>query len=97
MTHSVAVFDVFQSPDRPNPVVLSQPQLRLQDLLPGFESPDTKTGPQPNDSRTRRAYIGVIEENKSLYALSPEHYPFVYFADRDKTTPIVDSLSGAEK
>src|SRR5713226_4559736 len=32
--HSVAVFDVVKSAQRPSPFVLLQPRLRLQDILP---------------------------------------------------------------
>ena len=46
--------------------------MRLQD----FDLLHLETGPG-----TRRVYIGIIGENKALYALSSEHYPLVHFAN----------------
>lgn len=77
---SVVVFDVLQSPSRQNPMVLLQPQPRLQDLLPSFDFSSSQHSSEHDFSST---YIGIIDENKSLYALSPEHYPLALFADKN--------------
>ncbi|KAL5514856.1 hypothetical protein ACEPAG_2172 [Sanghuangporus baumii] len=64
----VAVFDVLQPPNRPSPMALLQPQPRLQDFIPNFSSELDST------------YVGIIPENRALYALSPEHFPLAIFA-----------------
>ncbi|PFH53439.1 hypothetical protein AMATHDRAFT_54469 [Amanita thiersii Skay4041] len=75
----VAVFDVLKrSPSsttytRNHPFVLQQPRSRLQDVLPNFSSPSERL---PNADS---AYVGIVEESGSLFAMSPELYPLVVF------------------
>ncbi|EMD37006.1 hypothetical protein CERSUDRAFT_137409, partial [Gelatoporia subvermispora B] len=70
----VAVFDVVKSPNREHPFVLLQPRLRLEDLFPNV---DLTQAARNLDS----AYVGLVEETGSLFALSPDHYPLVAFGD----------------
>ncbi|KAL6309426.1 hypothetical protein BKA93DRAFT_821733 [Sparassis latifolia] len=79
----VAVFDVLKSPNRQHPFVLLQPRPSLQDMLPGFDLTDAaKHNQLPNlDS----AYIGLVEETDSLFAMSPDRYPLVVFGDVGQT------------
>lgn len=72
---SVAVFDVLKSPDRPQPFVLLQPRPRIQDILPSFDI--SRAGKHNLES----AYVGIVEETQSLYAMSPDRYPLVIFGD----------------
>ncbi|KAI0705331.1 hypothetical protein C8Q76DRAFT_771153 [Earliella scabrosa] len=75
----VATFDVLQSPKRDNPFVLLQPQPRLQEIL----SADDLTSAAKNKRLPNidSAYVGLIEESGSLYAMSPDRFPFVVFRD----------------
>ncbi|KAJ2922587.1 hypothetical protein H1R20_g14493, partial [Candolleomyces eurysporus] len=70
----VAVFDVLRGPtpmqSHPHAFVLLQPRLKLQDILK--DSPDVGQ---------RSAFIGMVEETGSLYALSPSHYPLIGYGD----------------
>ncbi|KAI0772825.1 hypothetical protein BD413DRAFT_711814 [Trametes elegans] len=75
----VATFDVLRSPTRSQPFVLLQPQPRLQDILPSIDLTDTATHKRlPNIDA---AYIGLVEESGSLFAMSPDHFPLVVFGD----------------
>ncbi|EJD02004.1 uncharacterized protein FOMMEDRAFT_109089 [Fomitiporia mediterranea MF3/22] len=68
----VAVFDILQAPDRQSPMALLQPQPRLQDFIPNFSS--------GSNLDVGQTYIGMISENRALYALSPAHFPLAVFA-----------------
>jgi len=76
----VAVFDVLKKQVAPNTAqayVLLQPKPGLQDFNPSLTL-DTALDRLPyHDS----AYIGMVEETGSLFAMSPSHYPFVAFRD----------------
>ncbi|PSR81760.1 hypothetical protein PHLCEN_2v6269 [Hermanssonia centrifuga] len=75
----VAVFDVIRSPTRPHPFVLLQPHIGLQDLLPNVDLVSAaKENRLPN---LESAYIGLIEETGSLFAMSPDRYPLIVFSD----------------
>ncbi|KAF8653391.1 hypothetical protein AX16_003963 [Volvariella volvacea WC 439] len=84
----VAVFDVLRNPDprSPNaqPFVLLQPRPRLQDVLPNFNEETASTLPNAGS-----AYVGMIEETGSLFAMSPDTFPLVIFGsstDRPRKT-----------
>lgn len=94
--HRVAVFDVVKAPGRHSPIVLLQPSPRLQDVFPTMDLSDTsKLNHQlPNlDS----AYVGVLEETGSLFAMSSDRFPLVAFGDAnpDSMYPLIDPPPGA--
>lgn len=74
---SVAVFDVVNRKLSSNldtsthPFVLLQPRPKIQDIIPGLSS-------LANESPLS-AYIGLVEETGSLFALTPNRYPLVAF------------------
>ncbi|KAH9854607.1 hypothetical protein C2E23DRAFT_867214 [Lenzites betulinus] len=77
----VATFDVLRSPKRSQPFVLLQPQPRLQDILPSVDLADAaKHNRLPN---LDAAYVGLVEESGSLFAMSPDRFPLVVFGDAD--------------
>lgn len=78
--YSVAVFDVLEAPNRPHPFVLLQPRMRLQDILPRA---DLRAAAAQNRLNPDTAYVGLIEESGSLFALSPVNFPLVVFGDAD--------------
>ena len=79
---SVAVFDVLRTPDREHPFVLLQPRPRLEDILPRDQlSVAAKKDLLPNRDS---AYVGLVEETGSLYAMSPDRYPLVIFGDTNR-------------
>ncbi|KAI0672326.1 hypothetical protein C8Q78DRAFT_1026414 [Trametes maxima] len=81
----VATFDVLRSPSRPQPFVLLQPQPRLQDILPSVDLTDAaKHNRLPN---LDAAYVGLVEESGSLFAMSPDRFPLVVFGDASVDTP----------
>ncbi|KAK7683852.1 hypothetical protein QCA50_013230 [Cerrena zonata] len=78
----VAVFDVLRTPDRDQPFVLLQPRPRLEDILPRDElSLAAKKDLLPNRDS---AYVGLVEETGSLYAMSPDRFPLVIFGDTNR-------------
>lgn len=89
----VAVFDVLQSPNRQSPMALLQPQPRLQDFIPSFGSDSNLDVGGPT-------YVGLIPENRALFALSPAHYPLTVFAQANylfagrKRFPTIDAPPG---
>ncbi|KAH8097089.1 hypothetical protein BXZ70DRAFT_991005 [Cristinia sonorae] len=75
----VAVFDVLQAPSRQDPYVLLQPRPRLQDIFPNVDLTNAlKENRFPN---FKSAYVGIIEESGSLFAMSPDRFPLVIFSD----------------
>jgi serine/threonine-protein kinase/endoribonuclease IRE1 len=72
---SVAVFDVVKSARRTSPFVLLQPHLRLRDIFPRHRD-------YPNDET---AFVGLVPETGSLFALSPNHFPLVAFGEPEPT------------
>lgn len=56
--------------NHPHAFVLLQPRLKLQDIIK--DSPDVGQ---------RSAFIGMVEETGSLYALSPSHSPLIGYGD----------------
>ncbi|KAG7445216.1 kinase-like protein, partial [Guyanagaster necrorhizus] len=75
----VAVFDVLRKPQPYSrgsyTFVLLQPRPGLQDVLPSL-SLDTARDHLPNHPN---AYVGIVEETGSLFAMSPLSYPLVAF------------------
>lgn len=67
----MAVFDVLQTPDRTDPFVLLQPRPRLEDGLTSFKN-------LPN---LESAYVGLVPESGSLFAMSPRMFPLVAFGN----------------
>ncbi|KAI8989133.1 hypothetical protein BD414DRAFT_486154 [Trametes punicea] len=81
----VAVFDVLRSPKRSQPFVLLQPQPRLEDILPSADLTDAaKHNQLPNIDA---AYVGLVEESGSLFAMSPDRFPLVVFGDANVDSP----------
>ena len=69
-TCSVAIFDVVKSSRRTSPFILLQPRLHLQDIIPRQrEYPDDET-----------AFVGLVPETDSLFALGPGNFPLVAFS-----------------
>ncbi|KAK0484521.1 hypothetical protein IW261DRAFT_1667840 [Armillaria novae-zelandiae] len=75
----VAVFDVLRKPQRysrgAHTYLLLQPRPALQDVLPSL-SLDTAKAHLPNYPN---AYVGIVEETGSLFAMNPLSYPLVAF------------------
>ncbi|KAI0052372.1 kinase-like protein [Auriscalpium vulgare] len=88
----VAVFDVVTSARRKAPFVLLQPRPRLHDVLPSFDLPTAaKLNRFPN---LESAYVGLVQETGSLFALSPDHFPLVVFGGPDKEPLGIDAPPG---
>ncbi|KAG5644674.1 hypothetical protein DXG03_007973 [Asterophora parasitica] len=80
----VAVFDVLQKPfshahARNNTLVLLQPRPHLQDVLPNL-TPETVTRLPNRES----AYVGMVQETGSLFAMSPARFPLVAFGGAER-------------
>lgn len=71
----VAIFDVLKAAPSSAPFVLLQPQPTLSDLFPQSVFPPPHAG---------SAYIGLVEETGSLFALSPSRFPLVVFGSKDR-------------
>ncbi|KAH9927939.1 uncharacterized protein BXZ73DRAFT_48589 [Epithele typhae] len=75
----IATFDVLHSSKREQPFVLLQPQPRLEDLLPSDDLVFAARHKMlPN---LDAAYVGLLEESGSLFAMSPDRFPLVVFSD----------------
>ncbi|KAG6813082.1 hypothetical protein H0H92_014141 [Tricholoma furcatifolium] len=90
----VAIFDVLRKPgphSRNNAFVLLQPRPLLQDVLPNF-TPETRL---PN---REAAYVGMVKETGSLFAMSPSRFPLVAFGgpERSTTGPLIDAGKSTE-
>ena len=66
----MAIFDVVKSARRTSPFVLLQPRLRLQDIIPR----------QRDFPNHETAFVGLIPETGSLFALGPDNFPLVAFS-----------------
>lgn len=71
----MAVFDILRSSSRQSPIALLQPQPRLQDVIPDFDFGAHLRG------GLGATFIGLIEDNGSLFAMSPEKFPLVQFEE----------------
>lgn len=80
--YSVAVFDVLSSAQKPDPFVLLQPRA---DFLRGSDvsSLDINT-----------AYVGLVEETKSLYVMGVDHFPLTAFGDTEFNHKLIESVDG---
>ncbi|KAL1740415.1 hypothetical protein HDZ31DRAFT_67962 [Schizophyllum fasciatum] len=82
---TVAIFDVLRRPGSGHhPFVLLQPRPGLNDFLPTMNN-DVHL---PNDGS---AYVGMVEQTGSLFAMSPARYPLVAFGNADRPSlPLLD-------
>ena len=78
LRYSVAVFDVVKSSRKPSPFVLLQPRLRLHDILPS-------TIHHRDYSDDETAFVGLVHGTDSLFALNPDHFPFLAFSESAPT------------
>ncbi|KAK7042383.1 hypothetical protein R3P38DRAFT_2890191 [Favolaschia claudopus] len=81
----VAIFDVLRLSDQhpPSTFVLLQPRPQLSAIIPKL-TPMTSTDQLPHlDS----AYIGLVEESGSLFAMSPDNFPLVAFSGGGRRKP----------
>jgi serine/threonine-protein kinase/endoribonuclease IRE1 len=85
LSHRVAIFDVVRSPNKEEPFVLLQPRPRLEDGL-------TNMNKLPNFAS---AYVGLVQETGSLFAMSAEQFPLVAFTDSNENVPALSSDNGA--
>ncbi|RDB19766.1 Serine/threonine-protein kinase ppk4 [Hypsizygus marmoreus] len=78
----VAIFDVLRKPSHShhNALALLQPRPQLQDVLPNL-TPDTATARLPN---LESAYVGIVKETGSLFAMSPARFPLVAFGGTER-------------
>ncbi|KAJ3837019.1 hypothetical protein EV361DRAFT_847381 [Lentinula raphanica] len=86
----VATFDVLKRPAPQSPLhndpafhtfVLLQPQPLLSDFHPSLSHANAPNSLLPNSDS---AYVGIVEETGSLYAMSPKGFPFVAFGGADR-------------
>ncbi|KAJ7135397.1 hypothetical protein C8R43DRAFT_1072529 [Mycena crocata] len=78
----VAIFDVLRTPGQhpPNTFVLLQPRPLLSTILPKLNHASMDQLPH-----LESAYIGLVEETGSLFAMSPDRFPMVAFSGGKKT------------
>ncbi|KAF7319470.1 hypothetical protein HMN09_00285600 [Mycena chlorophos] len=78
----VAIFDVLRTPGQrgPNTFVLLQPRPQLSTILPQLKQSD-------HLPHLKSAYIGLVKETGSLFAMSPERFPLVAFSDGGRGGP----------
>ena len=60
--------------------MLLQPQPRLQDILPDL----TSAAQHQRLPNLDAAFVGLVEESGSLYAMSPDRFPLVVFGDSNE-------------
>ncbi|KAJ4490008.1 hypothetical protein J3R30DRAFT_3746954 [Lentinula aciculospora] len=94
----VATFDVLKRPASPSQLhdfqtfVLLQPQPSLSDFHPSLPHTNTPNALLPNSDS---AYVGIVEETGSLFAMSPKGFPFVAFGGSDgRTRKMIDGVPG---
>jgi len=89
------VLDVVKVHGRQNPMVLLQPSPRLQEVFPSMDLSDpAKLNHQlPN---LASAYVGILEETGSLFAMSSDRFPLVAFGDANTNSmhPLIDPPPG---
>ncbi|KAJ7130190.1 hypothetical protein C8R44DRAFT_699316 [Mycena epipterygia] len=89
----VAIFDVLRTSAQhpPNTFVLLQPRPQLSSILPQLNHATSKDQLPHLES----AFIGMVEESGSLFAMSPDRFPLVVFGDGKKTRPkLIDAPQG---
>ncbi|KAJ7779575.1 hypothetical protein B0H14DRAFT_3894141 [Mycena olivaceomarginata] len=72
----VAIFDVLRNPTHHNTFVLLQPRPQLSAILPKL----THATSMDQLPHLQSAYIGLVEETGSLFAMSPDRFPLVVFS-----------------
>ncbi|KAJ7798749.1 hypothetical protein B0H14DRAFT_3544043 [Mycena olivaceomarginata] len=72
----VAIFDILRNPTQHNPFVLLQPRPQLSAILPKLVHTTSMDQPPHLGS----AYVGLVEETGSLFAMSLDRFPLVAFA-----------------
>lgn len=78
----VAVFDVLSSTQKPDPFVLLQPR------------PDFLRGSDVSSLDINTAYVGLVEETKSLYVMGVDHFPLTAFGDTEFNHKLIESVDG---
>ncbi|OJA17607.1 hypothetical protein AZE42_01208 [Rhizopogon vesiculosus] len=81
----VAVFDILSSSQRADPFVLLQPR------------PDLLRGSDVSSLDINSAYVGLVEETKSLYVMGVDHFPLTAFADTEYNHKLVDSVDSVTR
>ena len=84
----MTVFDVVRSPTSDQPFVLLQPCPRLEGLANYKDLPNLDS-----------AYVGLVQETQSLFAMSPRVFPLVAFGDSNSRPrkPDVDAVTERRK
>ncbi|KAJ6588414.1 hypothetical protein B0H19DRAFT_205878 [Mycena capillaripes] len=83
----VTIFDVLRSPTHPqNTFVLLQPRPQLSAILPKLSHAIAMNQLPHVDS----AYIGMVEETGSLFAMSPDRFPLVVFRGGKNNVPLIE-------
>lgn len=80
------------TPSRGTPFVLLQPGVDLQNLFHNFDL--VGAAKQERLPNLEAAYIGLVEETGSLFAMSPDRYPLVVFGD---TNLVGESVRGRRR
>ncbi|KAF8208276.1 hypothetical protein K438DRAFT_1574766 [Mycena galopus ATCC 62051] len=91
----VAIFDVLRSTDQhpQNTFVLLQPRPQLSAILPQL----TRTTSMDQLPHLHSAYIGMVEETGSLFAMSPDRFPLVVFSGgRTNRVKVIDAGTDEE-
>ncbi|KAJ7704317.1 hypothetical protein B0H17DRAFT_8100 [Mycena rosella] len=85
----VAIFDVLRIPTQhpPNTFVLLQPRPQLSTILPKL-TPTTSMDQLPH---LESAYIGMVEETGSLFAMSPDRFPLVAFGGTRNRVKLIEA------
>ncbi|KAG2159369.1 uncharacterized protein EDB93DRAFT_1245174 [Suillus bovinus] len=78
----VAVFDVLSSAQKPDPFVLLQPR------------PDFLRGSDVSSLDIDTAYVGLVEETKSLYVMGVDNFPLTAFGDTEFNHKLIESVDG---
>ncbi|KAJ7704263.1 hypothetical protein B0H14DRAFT_3526688 [Mycena olivaceomarginata] len=71
----VAIFDVLRNPTHHDTFVLLQPRPRLSAILPHL----AQTTSMDKLPHLGSAYVGLVEETGSLFAMGPDRFPLVAF------------------
>ncbi|KAJ7291175.1 hypothetical protein C8J57DRAFT_1586785 [Mycena rebaudengoi] len=90
----VAVFDVMRSANQhsPHTFVLLQPRPQLSSIIPKLNHA-TSTDQLPH---LESAYVGMVEETGSLFAMSPQQFPMVAFGGERKGVKMIGGASSGK-
>ncbi|KAJ7031663.1 hypothetical protein C8F04DRAFT_1235902 [Mycena alexandri] len=91
----VAIFDVLRTPTQhpPHTFVLLQPRPQLSAILPKLNHATSVDELPHLDS----AYIGMVEETGSLFAMSPDRFPLVVFGGGGGSKPKMKTIGSGPK